>query len=960
MKQLALTILMFGSLTALGAAPIPMVFDETLSVQEFGPRNLSGYLDKSAEPEAPTRFIENFREQYDAKVTDMDKRRFLIQTMNEAYEAVGSISIDEFVKDHQEKLQVVPTKVANYGVTGHSIFYQLKLQNQGPEQEVVLKFHGFLRDFRVLIDRGSTVERIDTGRTYPFHTLPFDDYIKGIAIPIKIGANESLSVFVKVSTFGVPTGMTVKLFSARSYTKAVYKQYAIAAFFLGTLLSLTLYNLFVFATTRDRVYLFYSMYLLGTIQLGINIEGLGPLFFPNHYYLFYGPYHASFSIWWTLVSLLLFSMSYLNSKLHAPKLNIGLQIFLGISILSFLSLLLAPIEFIIKLVVGLMAIVVLSLFVMAIRLAIKKVREAWFYVVAFSFLIFSILLSSLATQGIIDRAANDHLVLIGTLCQVILLSLGTGDKIRSLAFELGVVNEKLKEYIRNVENLVEMKTKNIRSILKHIRAGIFTIDENVRIEQDFSAALGEIIGIETDFAGKDPIEIVFEKSNLSKEDLGRLKAGLYSAIGEEHYIWQINNSCFPKEMAMEVEGQNRILELSYDPIVHEEVVQQIVVTIRDVTKARAKNAEDEATFEGIRLMHQVSKISESDYHEFRVDFDERLEDAKQAWGQEVHKQKSVDRIFIHLHTLKAYARLLDLRFLSGKFHAAEEWCSEIKLDISKWNMEQFQQHLGEIYNAMERYDEIFFEKLKRSRTPSVRLSEAKVAPSIESLEDAEWLNYLGDDRISEVMKGVFEHFYKDSEAFLIELISDGVQVAEELGKKRPLILVKGAEVRISRQGCSLLRDIMNHLIGNSLDHGIETADERLRLGKEPRGKITVELVDDGEQLKIYFFDDGSGLNLNAIRDISLSKGLISGDHSLSLEEIANQIFAPGFSTKKNISEISGRGVGMDAVKTILEQQGGGVTILLASAPNSHGHYPCRFEIRFPRKLYRNLSLPFAA
>ncbi len=152
-------------------------------------------------------------------------------------------------------------------------------------------------------------------------------------------------------------------------------------------------------------------------------------------------------------------------------------------------------------------------------------------------------------------------------------------------------------------------------------------------------------------------------------------------------------------------------------------------------------------------------------------------------------------------------------------------------------------------------------------------------------------------------------------------------LARELGKKVELVL-DGADTELDRQMVDLLRDPLTHIIRNCLDHGIETPHEREAAGKPDHGTITISASHDAGHISIRVSDDGCGLDVARIRNKAITLGLITQDDFERLEddEICRFIFMPGFSTAQNITNISGRGIGMDVVRENIESIGGSVSL----------------------------------
>lgn len=162
-------------------------------------------------------------------------------------------------------------------------------------------------------------------------------------------------------------------------------------------------------------------------------------------------------------------------------------------------------------------------------------------------------------------------------------------------------------------------------------------------------------------------------------------------------------------------------------------------------------------------------------------------------------------------------------------------------------------------------------------------------------------------------------------------------LSKELGKEIDL-MTDGAETELDKTLIEKLNDPLVHLIRNSIDHGIELPDIRREAGKPEKGTIHLSAMHSGTHVLIRIRDDGAGMDKDAIRAKAEEKGLVSTDGELSEKEIFSLIFAPGFSTAKAVTSVSGRGVGMDVVKQAIDavrgtidissQKGTGTTITL--------------------------------
>ena len=170
-------------------------------------------------------------------------------------------------------------------------------------------------------------------------------------------------------------------------------------------------------------------------------------------------------------------------------------------------------------------------------------------------------------------------------------------------------------------------------------------------------------------------------------------------------------------------------------------------------------------------------------------------------------------------------------------------------------------------------------------------------------------------------------------------------LSNDLHKKINLV-TEGADTELDRQLIDLIRDPLTHLVRNCADHGIETPEERVRAGKPPEGTVRVAAAHEAGQITIEISDDGRGLDINKIKAKALALGLASTAQleRMSEDEIYRFIFSAGFSTADKVTNVSGRGVGMDVVRENIQAIGGSVA--LSSTPGRGA----KFALKIPLTL----------
>ncbi|WP_141104036.1 hybrid sensor histidine kinase/response regulator, partial [Noviherbaspirillum denitrificans] len=169
------------------------------------------------------------------------------------------------------------------------------------------------------------------------------------------------------------------------------------------------------------------------------------------------------------------------------------------------------------------------------------------------------------------------------------------------------------------------------------------------------------------------------------------------------------------------------------------------------------------------------------------------------------------------------------------------------------------------------------------------------------------------------------------------------QAAKEVDKRVNLD-IRGSTVELDRGVLERMTGPFEHLLRNAIVHGIESREARLAAGKSDIGELLVEVRQEGNEVVIRFSDDGQGLNIARIRDKATRVGLLSNDNAMSDEEVTDLIFHPGFTTADEITELAGRGVGMDVVRSEAAALGGRVSTSSEAGKGTH------FTIHLPLTL----------
>jgi two-component system, chemotaxis family, sensor kinase CheA len=183
-----------------------------------------------------------------------------------------------------------------------------------------------------------------------------------------------------------------------------------------------------------------------------------------------------------------------------------------------------------------------------------------------------------------------------------------------------------------------------------------------------------------------------------------------------------------------------------------------------------------------------------------------------------------------------------------------------------------------------------------------------------------------DRKLTELQKSVIETRMVPVGQIYSKLSRTVRKVARELKKEIELVL-RGEDTELDKMMVEELTDPLMHIIRNALDHGIESADERRAAGKPPTGKLTLNAYQQGNSVVLDVLDDGRGIDPEKVRKVAVKRGLIGEKETIDAARAHELIFSPGFSTASAVSEISGRGVGLDVVKKNIHELKGTIDVV---------------------------------
>jgi hypothetical protein len=566
-------------------------------------------------------------------------------------------------------------------------------------------------------------------------------------------------------------------------------------------------------------------------------------------------------------------------------------------------------------------------------------------------------------------AVNDFLISMSILHTPFLMHYG----VVALLFSQGQVLAKMfarafrtaERLTRELKREVEMQTREISSMLNHIPEGIFTIVAPGVIHPRYSDHLSSILG-HNDIADKNATDLIFAHSDLNADLLSRVRTTIEATLGEPEIAFALNEGNLVRSFQYTPPdgGESKAIECTWNPILStNDTVDKILVTLKDVTALRILQNQNLKQQRELEYISEIIGVSAEKFSQFVETSMKFLDENQRLVNQNAARSVEILKImFINMHTIKGSARTYQFTKMTGVLHEVEQTYSALLKDPSvPWDQNQLSADLARVRELIKTYDDINTQKLGRSNMAGNKLTVERdlLEERVKSLAkiDINMLTIDDQSRIEETVGILNEICFDHANEVIPAMLKTSEKVAKDLGKDPPTIKYYDPGLSINYFGQKVLRDVFTHIIRNSMDHGIEPVPERIEKNKTPEGILSVELQMREEYVVVNYCDDGRGLNMQALLKLGTKMDALPKDREPTLQEIAEVIFASGLSTAASVSEISGRGVGMDAVRRFVQNAGGFVNLVLnqQEAESSAAFIHFKLEIGLPSKYFAHTT-----
>lgn len=512
--------------------------------------------------------------------------------------------------------------------------------------------------------------------------------------------------------------------------------------------------------------------------------------------------------------------------------------------------------------------------------------------------------------------------------------------------------QKAEAFSRQLEVLVDERTQeikekslNIHTMLNTMQLGLFTVDKCGNITKDYSVYLEAIFDTHN-IHNRRALDLLFTNSLLSQDTINQTKNCIESIIGEDHINYDLNcHLLITQYQTMSANNEVKHLELTWNPIINGDgLATHLMVTVRDKTQIIALEHETAEKKRELDVIHTLTKINKSVFTTYYQNAKDQVNFVRnQSSSQSLQFASKRTSILRALHTLKGNARMLGMFEISNLAHESETLIELFSLTPTDPTLHlQLSEKIACIDRHLDDYKQVSTNLFYDQNTPQQSddlISFDEIKEHLPHLKNDPLFNNLLRSRAFTTLGSLLQ-----------PIVESLPEIAFYLKKPTPKVFIERDSIPIHRSIATTLSDVFMHLFRNSLDHGIEPPEERERTGKNPTGTLYVSptTAADGS-LDIVIGDDGRGLDFSKIHTIIAASG--QDYASLSDLEQAEFIFEAGVSTKTEITDISGRGIGLSAVKCALKEKNCDVSLRLEDTEPNIQQRKFKLVVTLPGRLF---------
>ncbi|MCB9558711.1 MAG: Hpt domain-containing protein [Deltaproteobacteria bacterium] len=489
-----------------------------------------------------------------------------------------------------------------------------------------------------------------------------------------------------------------------------------------------------------------------------------------------------------------------------------------------------------------------------------------------------------------------------------------------------------------------------RELLDNMQQAIVTVDASGRVNDPYSAHTVELFGSEQ-IADRKITELLRLGSANQLDASARLSNWLALVVGSDELQWMMIQDQPPRTINYSsTDGTVRCFELDYSPIFVDGLVEKVMVVVKDVTQIKTLERNVQQMQLELLVAAEALKVERGVLEEFVLDAEQLLLAANTEPGERI------PQLMRSVHTIKGNAGTVGLAALQTLCHQIEHELRGMAhlVDRDRARGVDVLSPLKQQLSALRRLSTI-------PATGAMALGEAPAtidaAPdraAINALEAAtlRWLDLaesqqaLQSDRaLAELLEPIgmlCQTSLAQAVPGLQRMFAEQVAAANKTAQ----LQISGETLQLSLHNRRLIRDAVVHALRNAIVHGIESAEQRVAAGKPRAGTVALAVASGRQAIVVRVKDDGAGIDLARLKAQAIEHNVVSAEQLARLDDqgIVDLVFTPGLSTAHALSEVSGRGVGMDAIRAIAQSAGGSVQ--LRNFPGAG----CELVLSLPQRL----------
>jgi len=454
-----------------------------------------------------------------------------------------------------------------------------------------------------------------------------------------------------------------------------------------------------------------------------------------------------------------------------------------------------------------------------------------------------------------------------------------------------------------LEATVEDRTRALKTILDGSGQGLFTFGADFQVEPEFSQGCRTIFG--QDIAGLEADTLLFPQGRDSAREFRQGLSLYFAGKSKAEVIFDL--------LEKESYSRGRFLSIDY----REAGPGKILVILTDVTSDRQladRNRADET-----RRNLVMRALGHKRFFAGLLAEAEDLFAVLRTFEGKMATADEANALLPKIHTFKGNCGFFGFTATQEVAHDFEYAVSDSlvlgdELDYHDLSLDLKRSYYQELNQITEALGKDWLDEAGGIIVPREVYDKVAKYVSRKYTTEARLIDVLDHYR-KMPLRDLFSRF-----PFVAE------STAEKLGKRIAPMSVTGGELRILPDAVTDLADACVHIVNNMVDHGIEPTYEREALGKSPEGHVSIDITREGSSVVLRFTDDGRGISLADVEARARAKGLLQPDQTPTPVEVRQLLFAPGFSTRDEVSVVSGRGIGLSAVREEVEKLGGRVEV----------------------------------